>query len=252
MARDRAGDSEPAALGEPFTVALEQGGRRAVRVDDPAALAGAIDALGVPRRRPVIVLIGGAGKLAGTDATTAAAVIEEAVVPVAVERGAVGVDGGTDSGIMRYAGRARAKLDPEFPLVGVAAVGTVTFPGNTASRDDAAPLQPDHTYFVLVPGSDWGAESPWLPRVAAVIAEKRPVVTVLINGGTVSAQDVRRSMQAGFPVIVVRGTGRLADDLANGGGASGDVSDIVKSPLVHISESARPEAVRRLMMTLLE
>jgi hypothetical protein len=50
----------------------------------------------------------------------------------------------------------------------------------------------------------------------------------------------------------VRGTGRLADELAAGGGSSGDVSDIVTSPLVHISESARPEAVRSLIEKLVE
>ena len=193
MGTDRAGFvSERVAQSGVFTVALEQGAvRRAVRVDDAAALSGAIDALGVPRPKPVIVLIGGAGKLAETDATTAAAVIEDAVVPVAIECGAVVVDGGTDSGIMRFAGRAQAKLAPLLPLVGVAAVGTVSFPGNTATRSDAASLQPDHTHFVLVPGLEWGAESPWLPRVAAVISEGSRVVTGLIIGGTVAAEAVR-------------------------------------------------------------
>jgi len=236
-----------------FTVVLEPGVvRHAVQVADPAALPGAIDALAVPRPKPVIVLIGGAGKLADTDAAAATAVIESAILPVATERGAVMVDGGTDSGIMRFAGRARAKLAPEVSLVGVAAVGTVSFPGNTTTRSDAASLQPDHTYFVFVPGVEWGAESPWLPRVAAAIAEGRPVVTVLINGGSVSAQDVRASMQSGFPVVIARGTGRLADQLAEGGGSDSDLSDIVTSPLVHVSGSARPEAVRDIVVKLLQ
>jgi hypothetical protein len=244
---------QSAAQGAVFTIGLRQDAvRPAARVDDTAALPGALDALGVPRRRPVIVLIGGAGKLGETDAAAAVAAIEAAVVPVAIERRAVVVDGGTDSGIMRFAGQARAKLDPSLTLVGVAAIGTVSFPGHSATRDDAAPLQPDHTHFVLVGGGEWGDESPWLPRVGAAIAEGRPVVTVLINGGDVAAQDVRRSVQAGFPVVVVRGTGRLADELAVGGGSKDELADIVRSPFVHISESARPEAVRPVIAKLLE
>lgn len=235
----------------PFDIMLAPGTtRRAVRVDDPTELPRAIAALGIPRPRPVIVLIGGAGKMPETDATTAAEVIEKAVVPVAVERGATLVDGGTDAGIMRHAGRARANGGSSFSLVGVAAVGTVSFPGNTATREDPAPLQSDHSHFVLVPGSEWGAESPWLPRVAAAIAEKqRPVVTVLINGGAVSAGDVRMSLKAGFPVAVVRGTGRLADQLSAGG--TGELADVVASPLLHVSESSRPDGVRELMLKLL-
>ena len=254
MASDRVSATpQHAAAGGVFTIGLRpDAARPAARVDDTAALPGVLDTLGVPRRRPVIVLIGGAGKLGEADAAAAAAAIEAAVVPVAMERRAVVVDGGTDSGIMRFAGEARSKLDPSLTLVGVAAIGTVSFPGHRATRDDAAPLQPDHTHFVLVGGGEWGDESPWLPRVGAAIAEGRPVVTVLINGGAVSAQDVRRSVQAGFPVVVVRGTGRLADELAAGGESKDDLADIVRSPLVHISESARPEAVRPVIAKLLE
>jgi hypothetical protein len=254
MAADRVSATpQRAAPGAVFSIGLRpDAARPAARVDETPALPGALDALGVPRRQPVIVLIGGAGKLGETDAAVAAAAIEAAVVPVAIERRAVVVDGGTDSGIMRFAGQARAKLDPSLTLVGVAAIGTVSFPGHRATRNDAAALQPDHTHFVLVGGAEWGDESPWLPRVGAAIAEGRPVVTVLINGGAVAAQDVRRSVQAGFPVVVVRGTGRLADELAGGGGSKDDRADIVRSSLVHISESARPEAVRPLIAKLLE
>ena len=200
----------------------------------------------------MIVLIGGAGKLTDVEATMAAAVVERTVVPVAVECGATLVDGGTDAGIMRYAGQARAKLASPIPLVGVAAIGTVTFPGNTETGADPATLQRDHSHFVFVPGTEWGAESPWLPRVAGVVAgNQRPVVTVLINGGAVSLEDVRASLQAGYPVVVVRGTGRLADQLAADAG-QGEFADVVGSPHVHFTESGRAEAVRTLLLKVLK
>jgi len=226
--------------------------RRAVRVSDPSALGAAIDALGVPRAQPVMVLIGGAGNLAANDSAVADAVIANALLPVAIERGAALVDGGTDSGIMRCAGQARVRLAAQIPLVGTAAIGTVSFAGNAAARSDAARLQPDHTHFVLVPGTDWGAESPWLPRVAHAIAAGRPVVTVLINGGAVSAEDVRRNLEANFPVVVVRGTGRLADQLASADAAATEHQDIVKHPRLHVTRDTGPESLRALLTRLLQ
>jgi hypothetical protein len=40
-------------------------------------------------------------------------------------------------------------------------------------------------------------------------------VTILINGGEVSRKDIELSLANGRPVIVLSGTGRLADELAN-------------------------------------
>jgi hypothetical protein len=40
-------------------------------------------------------------------------------------------------------------------------------------------------------------------------------VTVLINGGKVSQNDVDEGLQAGRPLIVLAGTGRLADEIAS-------------------------------------
>jgi hypothetical protein len=75
-------------------------------------------------------------------------------------------------------------------------------------------LQPHHTHFLLVPGDHWGDESPWIARVATLLAGEAPSVTLLVNGGEISRQDVAHSLAAGRPVLVVAGTGRLADELA--------------------------------------
>jgi hypothetical protein len=65
-----------------------------------------------------------------------------------------------------------------------------------------------------VPGTDWGDEAPWLSRVAAALAPDGRSVTVLLNGGDVTWCDLELSLQAGRPVVVVAGTGRVADELA--------------------------------------
>jgi hypothetical protein len=82
-------------------------------------------------------------------------------------------------------------------------------------REPAAPLEPAHTHFVLVPGSAWGDEAPWIARVAGAIADGRPSVTVLVNGGEIAWTDVAESTRAKRRVLAVAGTGRTADALAS-------------------------------------
>ena len=43
-----------------------------------------------------------------------------------------------------------------------------------AINESAAPLDPDHTHFNLVPGNGWGDESPCLANAATQLASNRP------------------------------------------------------------------------------
>jgi SLOG in TRPM, prokaryote len=199
----------------PLSLAFPDGNRAAaVRPGALEDLGEAVRALGLAAPRPVLVLVGGAAKV--TDAE--AAPIEEAVaslVATAARLGAAIVDGGTDAGVMRAAGEARARTAPAPPLVGVAPAILVALPGEPA-RADAFPLEPHHSHFVLVPGSSFGAESPWIARIAGEIAQDRPSVTVLIGGGDVSWVDAAESVAAGRRILALAGTGRAADELALG------------------------------------
>jgi hypothetical protein len=132
------------------------------------------------------------------------------------------VDGGTDAGVMRVMGHARRSTGAGLPLVGVAAAGTVILPGQPAPPDGAS-LEQHHSHVILVPGSSWGDESPWLSRVASALAGGGPSVTLVVNGGQLTYDDVEHSLQAGRPVIVLAGTGRTADAIA--AAADGEASD---------------------------
>ena len=46
--------------------------------------------------------------------------------------------------------------------------------GGAGDRADASPLEPNHTHQVLVPGSSWGEESPWLADIATWLADRLP------------------------------------------------------------------------------
>lgn len=191
------------------------------RVDQPADLPDVLRALDIGVRRPVLVSVGGAGGMTPEHLAVTAEILER-IIPALDRWQAAVVDGGTDSGIMRVMGQSRAAAGAHFPLVGVAAEGTVILPGR-APASGAAPLESSHTHVVLVPGDAWGDESPWLSRVATAIADGRPSLTLVINGGQITYDDIDHSLQAGRPVVVVSGTGRTADAIA--ASARGDAED---------------------------
>lgn len=216
------------------------------RIGDRAGITAAIAKSGIGVGAEVLVIVGGAG---GMDDATAAALVEvmrDAVLPTVVRHGATVLDGGTDSGVMRLVGRARAESGGSFPLVGVAAEGTVTLPGTSPPQDDAADLEPHHTHVLLVPGTEWGQEAPWISEVAEAVADGHPAVTLLINGGEISFDDAARSLAAGRPLVVVAGSGRTADAIANArttGEGDARAMQIAASPLTRIARLEDPGAI---------
>ncbi|MCE6995984.1 hypothetical protein LZG04_14395 [Saccharothrix sp. S26] len=180
-----------------------------------------LGAAGLPVGRPVLVLVGGAGGMAGDDLDALVPVLVD-LVPLLDACGAVVVDGGTDVGVMRAVGRARAAAGGAFPLVGVAAEVAV----------DLDEFEPNHTHLVLVPGGTWGDESPWLADVADVVAGPQPSLTVLVNGGLITFDDAEHSLVRERPLVVLRGSGRTADAIAES--ADERSTAIATSPLTTV------------------
>ena len=232
------------------------GGRTAMaqRVDQPGELPDALTSLGLQASLPVVVLVGGAGGLDRAGLDRLRPVFESGLVPVMTHLRGAAIDGGTWSGVMRLLGEARSGARADFPLIGVAAAGTVTLPGGQPPQDDAAPLDPDHTHFVLVPGDDWGDEAGWIAQVATDLADGRPSATVLVNGGEIAYSDVGRSLDAGRPVLTVAGSGRTADQLADA--AQGRPADeravaLVKSGLVQAVPADDPGRLASVLSAVL-
>ncbi|MGH3997660.1 MAG: hypothetical protein ACRDTJ_09390, partial [Pseudonocardiaceae bacterium] len=75
------------------------------------ALVALLREAGLPTGVPVVVLVGGAGGLEPAAAATCADLFASALVPLIESAGAVLVDGGTDAGIMRLAGRAARRAE---------------------------------------------------------------------------------------------------------------------------------------------
>ena len=171
--------------------------------------------LGFEFPKPALVVVGGASKLSDADLKRVQKLFTEVLAPLAEELGLFVVDGGTDAGVMRLIGHARASIDGTFPLIGVAPVGLVTFPDQHSPNPDASPLEPNHTHCLLIPGNQWGDESPWIADVASVLSQGLPSVAVLINGGEVTWKDASCNVHNKRPIVVIAGSGRTADVMAD-------------------------------------
>ncbi|MFB2939363.1 hypothetical protein ACE1B6_29270 [Aerosakkonemataceae cyanobacterium BLCC-F154] len=183
----------------------------AIEISQARELSDALEQIGLTETRPTLVIVGGASGLTQNYFTRLQRLFEEKIVPLVEKLKAYVVDGGTDAGVMQLMGKARLKLGGTFPLIGVAAIGTVILPDRENTFADAAPLELNHTHFVLVPGNNWGDESPWIADVASTLAQGSPSVTILINGGAITLRDACNSIRVNRPLIVVAGSGRTAD-----------------------------------------
>lgn len=209
-----------------------------IRIRHASELPAKFDQLTLRRGRPVLVLVGGAGGMSEEHLQLLSALLRDSVLPLLDMLNAAVVDGGTDSGVMKVMGQQRDAVGGRFPLIGVAAEGTIVVPGRAAPvTGDAVQLEPHHTHIILVPGDSWGDESPWLAQVADTIAGDHPSVTLVVNGGEITYGDVSRSLARGRPVLVLAGTGRTADAIAAAAAGQTDeprAAQIAASPLTRI------------------
>jgi hypothetical protein len=208
-----------------FTLDLAGGhSATAVQVDHHKDLQPAFDVLGLQPSSPVLVVVGGASKLGEEDFKRLQLLFECVLAPLAEDLKMIVIDGGTDAGVMKLIGEARRDIGGTFPLLGVAPVGLAEFPLTPFDlAADACPLEPNHTHFILIPGADWGNESPWIAKIATALANDQPSIAILANGGEITWKDAQQNVEARRPVIVVAGSGRTADVLAHS--LNGEITD---------------------------
>ena len=204
------------------------------------------------RGRPVVVVIGGADTLSGESHDRAVGTVGPGVVRAAGRTDAIVVDGGTAAGIMAIVGAAAARDGDDRPvLLGVAPADLVEYPGSEDSGKDAA-LEPNHSHFVLAPGAAWGSETALLFELAEALAGDAPVVTVLVGGGDVARDEALATVRRRWTLLVVEGTGGLADQVAarcraKASGPTGDpdLDEITASGSVRLFAGADPTELAR-------
>ncbi|MCC8247377.1 hypothetical protein [Saccharothrix luteola] len=173
-------------------------------------------ALGLPRGRPVLAVFGSADALS-TELAAEVLPVLRVVLAAAARADAVVVTAGADVGVTHLVGLAAESLDGRWPrLVGVAPSGRVAAE-DAEPADGEVRLNVNHDTAVLVPGSKWGEELPALFRaVDAVTGSKRPALALLIGGGEVARAALVDHLSRDRPLLVLAGTGGLADEIAGG------------------------------------
>jgi hypothetical protein len=188
---------------------------RLVTASPEASARGLLEELGFGQPKSLIMLTGGADEL--DDALKAQLdPLFVSIARAAAELGALIIDGGTSAGIMQMMGRSMAEQKRKTPLLGVAPREQVSYPGGPveAEVEGKVALEPNHSHFVLVEGKDWGDEVETMYGLAEELSRSVPVLTLLINGGPVAKQELLESVRRGWPIIVIEGSGRLADEVA--------------------------------------
>jgi hypothetical protein len=242
------------------TITFENGNRAVVITTTRDAHAKAVlNALEIGSPRAVILLFGGAAGLDDSRKAHLAALFADGVTPVAAELGALIIDGGTQSGVMAMVGEAVARNGRRSQLLGIVPAGKVTYPGGPAKGGiaDGAPLEPNHSHFVLVESNDWGGETGKMLELARSF--NAPIVAILVNGGAIAADETLQSVRNGWPLVVIQGSGRFADELSaavrDGQSAkSTEVSEIARSGSVavfHVDDATEKlrDKLRRMLLT---
>jgi hypothetical protein len=201
-------------------------GNRAQLVAPPAGtkVADILHALGIEQPKALIMIFGGAAGLDDAIKSDEALkscltqLFSRGIARAAANTGALIIDGGTQSGVMALMGQGVADRGRKSVLLGVAPAGKVTYPGGPAegSIEDGAPLDPNHSHFVLVESDEWGGETDTMFELAKALGKEIPVVTMLVGSELdgIAKDEVLHSVRQGWPVIVIEGSGRLADRIA--------------------------------------
>ncbi len=182
---------------------------KAAHISEDKEIPEALTELEIPHPKSVIVLVGGAGGIGWWDKFPMRKAIK-IIARLAEETQSVVVDGGTQAGIMTEIGKQRKRNKFSFPLVGV------VFDSLLMKEEPGSVLDPNHTHFFLIPGNHWGDELAWISKIATQIAGEKKSITILVNGGQISKTDVGYSVMEDRPTFVMRGTGRMANEITLG------------------------------------
>jgi TRPM family ion channel/conflict system pore-forming effector with SLATT domain/uncharacterized protein DUF4231 len=193
-----------------------------------------VTALGVEKAyKAVILVLGSAADLDQKLIPRLTQLFGRGIARAAAETKSVVLDGGTQAGVMALIGEGVAGRGYSTTLIGVAPASKVSYPGGPEPGDGRVPLEPNHTHFVLVEGNDWGSETATLFSLAGALMiktvetrkarlwrkpetaiERVPGLIVLAGGGAVTREEALRAVRQQLPLIVIEGSGGLADEIA--------------------------------------
>lgn len=219
------------------------------KADASLALAASLCATHWNSPKAMVCVFGGAAQLhAALLVPALKSVIHKGVVWAAAAEGAMIIDGGTDSGVMRIVADAVAAAPKKaVRIVGVAPGGLIQRPGEPPSADpNVAPLQKEASGYVLVPSKEWGGETDTMWALISQLQKTLPAVCVLANGGIISKKEVVSAVRYKVPIVVMEGSGRLADTIVRSLAVR---KAMTEEQWMTEGEAAVPDAVVREIVT---
>ena len=131
------------------------------------------------------------------------------IARLAEETQSVVVDGGTQAGIMTEIGKQRKQNKFSFPLIGV------VFDSLLMKKEPQFILDPNHTHFFLIPGDHGGMNSLDLENCNCD-RWRQKINHYSCQWWEYLKTDVGYSVLEDRPTFVMRGTGRMADQITLG------------------------------------
>lgn len=188
--------------------------RRATAVfpDVDASAADILANLDIKPHKTVILIIGGADNVDEKLKPRLIQLFARGIARAAANAAAVIIDGGTQSGVMAMMGQGVADRGCKCSLIGVAPLALVSYPGSPTQPPVS--LDPNHSHFVLIEGSEWGSELGTIFSLAGALTSNVPGVAILASGGPKSRDEAVQAVRQNIPLIVVEGSGGLADEIA--------------------------------------
>jgi len=90
----------------------------------------------------------------------------------------------------------------------VAVAALVSYPGHPGGE---APLEPNHSHFVLTAGRQWGDETATMYALAAALARDCPSLAVFAGGGEIALREMQANVAQGRAMLLLAGSGRTTD-----------------------------------------
>lgn len=176
----------------------------------------ALSSLRLPTFNSFMMIAGGAVFMTQALSAQLTRLFTQGIAHVAATHHTLIIDGGTQAGVMELMGTGVAEQQHRSPLLGVAPAGCVRYPGHPVDENDnsVAPLDPNHSHFVLVEADEWGGETVTMYELAQHFSQQHSSLAILINGGAIAINEVLYNVRQKRPVIVIEGSGRAADDIA--------------------------------------
>lgn len=189
--------------------------------------------LGLVQGCKVILLTGSAAPFDEGYKVRITALFDQGIAAAADENTVI-IDGATQEGVSELIGQSISNLEQKPILLGVAPRGKVYLPGSQEDRTGKHPLDPNHTHFVLVDADQWQGATEMMFDLAEALGSSQPptpppqyseleppkpkprLIMLLVGGSpdNVSIDEALACVRRGWTLMVVEGSGRLADIIA--------------------------------------